>query len=71
MNCNGIDDYEEEKTVISLEDDEEHQVEAVKEGPILRRSKRIAGLPADGPSVGIPTIRFDRPKIGPSFTAST
>jgi len=68
INCNGIDDYEEEKTaIISLEYDEEHQVEtvkehyveavkehqieAVKEGPILRRSKRIAGIPADGPSV--------------------
>jgi len=62
MNCNVIDDYDGKMTV-SLEDDDterqveaaeegpEHQVEALEEGPILRRSKRLANIPADGPPV--------------------
>jgi len=51
MTCNGIDDND-GKTTVSLEDDDtECKVEALEEGHILRRSKRIAGIPADGPPV--------------------
>ena len=62
MNCNNIDDYGGKMTV-SLEDDDterqdevlekgpERQIEVLEEGHILRRSKRLAGILADGPSV--------------------
>jgi len=51
MNCNDIDDYDEKMTVSLEDDDTERQVEALEEGPILRRSKRLAGIPVDGPPV--------------------
>jgi len=41
MNCNGIDDYDEKMTVSLEDDDTERQVEALEDGPILRRSDHL------------------------------
>jgi len=51
MNCNNMGDNDGKMTISLEDDDKERQIEVLEEGHILRRSKRLAGILADGPSV--------------------